>query len=217
MEKGTEMGRVQEGIRTRNKLADTLLELSETKNPNNIKVVELCRAADVDRHTFYHHFKDLYDLAEFTYDREVLKVLKANSIFGSIVLEDPREHVTRVLDALSDTSNGLKRLLFFYASRNQHGHFFDLVQCNIINGNRDRLSKANYDKETIDMMVELRSISISSVVISWLRGEIPMTSSELADYLMSVSEALIGALVKNAPEAEGTATGASRPEAIAVS
>lgn len=185
------MGRVQEGIDTRNRLADALLDMCKHENPAKIKVIDLCRHAQVERQTFYHHFSDIYALAEFTYDREVTRLLEQENIWESIVEEDPREHSIHILKILEDSDTELKNLLFFYSSRNQHGHFFDLVQCNLMNGLMRALLEAEINRERASRIVKLQSIEISAVVVSWLRKDIDESAEDLVDYIMNTIDDIV--------------------------
>lgn len=48
--------------RTRTQLLQALISLLETKPLNDITVTELTRIADINRATFYAHYKDVYEL-----------------------------------------------------------------------------------------------------------------------------------------------------------
>ena len=48
--------------RTKIWIADKMKELMKTKPLDKIRVTEICRAAEIERPTFYYHFKDKYDL-----------------------------------------------------------------------------------------------------------------------------------------------------------
>lgn len=48
-------------IRTQNQLKEALIKLLKTKNINQISVRELSSLADINRATFYLHYKTPYD------------------------------------------------------------------------------------------------------------------------------------------------------------
>ena len=50
--------------KTRAVLKDSLLSLMKEKNVKNITVKELCERADINRGTFYLHYKDIFDMLE---------------------------------------------------------------------------------------------------------------------------------------------------------
>lgn len=50
--------------RTKTLLTNALISLLGTKNIKDISVKELCDAADINRGTFYLHYKDIYDMVE---------------------------------------------------------------------------------------------------------------------------------------------------------
>ena len=57
---------------TREILSDTLKNLLRKKSLDRITVTELVSVAGVNRQTFYYNFQDIYDLLEWTIDREAL-------------------------------------------------------------------------------------------------------------------------------------------------
>ena len=48
--------------RTKLWIADTMKRLMQTKDVEKIRVSDICASADIERATFYYHFKDKYDL-----------------------------------------------------------------------------------------------------------------------------------------------------------
>lgn len=50
--------------RTKSLLINALLSLLEIKNYKDITVKELCDVADINRGTFYLHYRDIYDMLE---------------------------------------------------------------------------------------------------------------------------------------------------------
>lgn len=53
--------------RTKIWIADKMKELMKTKPLDKIRVTEICRIAEIERPTFYYHFKDKYDLVAWIF------------------------------------------------------------------------------------------------------------------------------------------------------
>ena len=53
--------------RTKWWIEQTMKELMKTKPLSEIRVKEICEAAEIDRSTFYYHFQDKYDLVAWIY------------------------------------------------------------------------------------------------------------------------------------------------------
>lgn len=48
-------------------IADKMRELMKHKSIDKIRVTEICKAADIERPTFYYHFKDKYELVAWMF------------------------------------------------------------------------------------------------------------------------------------------------------
>ncbi len=62
-------------------LASTLKEMAEKKSLSKIKINDLTQACDVSRQTFYNNFKDIYDLVEWIYLKEVVTPIERGKIY----------------------------------------------------------------------------------------------------------------------------------------
>ena len=51
-------------------IADKMQEIMKHKPISKIRVTEICRAAEIERPTFYYHFKDKYDLVAWMFYTE---------------------------------------------------------------------------------------------------------------------------------------------------
>lgn len=48
-------------------IADQMRDLMKHKPIDKIRITEICRAADIERSTFYYHFRDKYDLVAWMF------------------------------------------------------------------------------------------------------------------------------------------------------
>lgn len=62
-------------------LASTLKEMAEKKPLSKITINDLTQACDVSRQTFYNNFKDIYDLVEWIYLKEVVTPIERGKIY----------------------------------------------------------------------------------------------------------------------------------------
>jgi probable dihydroxyacetone kinase regulator len=60
---------------TKKALAASLKKLLSEKSMDKITVVDIVEDCEVNRQTFYYHFKDIYDLVEWIYTNEASKAL----------------------------------------------------------------------------------------------------------------------------------------------
>lgn len=65
---------------TKRVLADALKKMVEKKPLSRITVTDLAEECGINRHTFYYHFKDIYDLLEWIYVNEVEKAIMEDGI-----------------------------------------------------------------------------------------------------------------------------------------
>lgn len=68
--------------RTKLWIADTMKKLLSKKSLDKIRVTEICKEAEIERPTFYYHFKDKYDLVAWIFfntsvDENVISVESA--------------------------------------------------------------------------------------------------------------------------------------------
>ncbi len=60
---------------TKKALADSLKKKMSEKPFDKITITDIVTDCEVNRQTFYYHFKDIYDLVEWTYSSEAAKAL----------------------------------------------------------------------------------------------------------------------------------------------
>lgn len=52
---------------TKRTLSETLKKILQEKSLDKVTVVDIVEASAINRQTFYYHFKDIYDLVEWTF------------------------------------------------------------------------------------------------------------------------------------------------------
>ena len=68
---------------TKRALAASLKKLLSQRPLDKITVVDVTEDCEVNRQTFYYHFKDIYDLLEWTYINETVRALEGNRTYDT--------------------------------------------------------------------------------------------------------------------------------------
>ena len=77
---------------TKRALCAALKELMEEESFQKISVADICARCDMNRKSFYYHFRDKYDLVNWIFDTEFIAVVRAEpdaydtvwTLFGSL-------------------------------------------------------------------------------------------------------------------------------------
>ncbi len=90
--------------RTKLWIAETLKKLMEKKDVEKVHVSDICAAAEIERATFYYHFRDKYDLIAwiFAHEADDTDILDADSAAKS--MEKMRSDYLFYKRAYEDTS-----------------------------------------------------------------------------------------------------------------
>lgn len=108
---------------TRRVLKESLLELLEKKPISKITVKELCDLADINRSTFYSHYKDVGDMVEQMEDHMVESVMRNIDMEG-ITSECQLEVFEAIFNELKNNSEELELVYLNPESRKCFDRFF---------------------------------------------------------------------------------------------
>ena len=101
--------------RTKLWIADKMKDLMKTKSIEQIRITEICDLAEIERSTFYYHFKDKYDLVAWIFYHSVADVAITNISEASEHMRRMKADVLFYRRAFEDTSqNALWRYMVEY-------------------------------------------------------------------------------------------------------
>ncbi|MBS5369999.1 MAG: TetR/AcrR family transcriptional regulator [Longibaculum muris] len=73
---------------TKSILAYGLYDLLKNKSIDDIRVEKICEYVGLSKKTFYNHFKDKYDLAQYLYDKLVSETISINDYYKKLAKGD---------------------------------------------------------------------------------------------------------------------------------
>lgn len=174
---------------TKRILASSLKELMKIKPLEKISIRELSEHANVNRQTFYYHFEDIYDLLKWTFQQETLQLLAVHE--NDLIWKEGLLRLFKYLDenreicvcALRSLGRGhLKR--FFYADI--HATFGKVI--------KEFGEKLQAPEEYRSFLTHFYTLSLGSLVESWLMGEMDQTPEQIIEMIdIFIGDQLAGA------------------------
>ena len=99
-------------------IADRMRELMKHNPIEKIRVTEICREADIERPTFYYHFRDKYDLMAWMFCAEACGTDIASEASAAAALNSMKREILFYRRAYEDVSqNALWRYMVDYFAR----------------------------------------------------------------------------------------------------
>ena len=104
--------------RTKLWIADKMKDLMKVKSIDKIRITEICAAAEIERSTFYYHFKDKYDLVAWIFFQDAEKTNIIDVKDAAAGLNKMKQDILFYRRAYEDTSqNALWQYMHEYFTR----------------------------------------------------------------------------------------------------
>lgn len=164
---------------TKKALANALKDLMKEMSFSKITIATICDKCDMNRKSFYYHFKDKYDLVNWIFYTEIIDVVKDKTyadnfdFFRDILyyFEDYREFYRRV---------------FKYDGQNSFYDYFKELITPLANTN---MSEMVGDIQKKDFVVSFLTDSVVGFIKRWLIEEEKMDADE---FLSLIKTCIVG-------------------------
>jgi len=157
---------------SRKKIETAFIRALQTKELNEISVTDICKAAEINRTTFYANYIDIYDLAD------AIQKNLANEVINLYKEEWEQQKIEH---------NFLK--LFYHIKENPvfYNTYFKLNTENNFNLIEYSVSEAHlyYDNKYIDYHIEFFANGLTAVIKKWLKGGCKESPEEINDIIIS--------------------------------
>lgn len=143
---------------TKKALAAALKELMEEKPFEKINVGDICEKCEMNRKSFYYHFKDKYDLVNWIADTELIRLLHENRT------DDAMEAMSMLCSYFYDNRSFYRKAFCITGQNSFNEHFQDLLFPVISN----RLCEILNEKEITDFQVTFIADAIVVAFRRWI-------------------------------------------------
>ena len=164
-------------------LKQSLLELMKEKPIGKITVTDICRAADINRNTFYVHYASPIDLLSQIQDELYLEILSSvDKISG-------RETVVRLLTeicrAIADNGELCKIIISEHGDKAFMRRVLNIARTQSIADWDKRKKGTSY--EVLEMMYVFTASGSIAIIEKWLRGDMKETPEQIAEFINNMT------------------------------
>ncbi|NGZ76636.1 TetR/AcrR family transcriptional regulator [Saccharibacillus alkalitolerans] len=150
---------------TKRALAASLKKLLSQKTLDKITVIDIAEDCEVNRQTFYYHFKDIYDLIDWIYTHEAAKALDGKKTYET--WQQGFLHIFEyVLDNRSFVVNTYHSVNREHLERYLHEEAYRLLM-GVIEEKAGDLSVREDDK---DFIAHFYKFAFVGLVLDWIKG-----------------------------------------------
>jgi len=147
---------------TKRALATALRELMEEVPFDKIQVAHICERCDMNRKSFYYHFKDKYDLVNWIFDTEFISLAKES--VSAAQLEDRWEMIERACEYFYANRSFYRKALKVKGQNSFSDHLWEYCQPLI----RVRVAHLVGDEAVDDFAVNFFTDAVICAIERWL-------------------------------------------------
>lgn len=169
-----------ESIITRNALAQALQDLMDEKPFERISVTDICERCGMNRKSFYYHFRDKYDLVNWIFDRDFIKLIRSD--LEDVSVSDQLKSIRVFCDYLYENRRFYGKVLKMKGQNSLAEHLQEIGRPIV----RQRIYHIAGEDYADDFTVEIVSDACILAVEKWLLQKDPMTPDELIGKMTDV-------------------------------
>ena len=156
---------------TKRALANALKELVVTEPFSKISVADICEKCDMNRKSFYYHFKDKYDLVNWIFDTEFIAVAVKKDY------DNYWDRVAGICQYFYTNHNFYRKVLNVSGQNSFYDHFSEVVRPAIAY----RMEGVFFSDKARELQANFFSDALVMAVQRWLQDKEPMPVGEFVE------------------------------------
>lgn len=168
---------------TKKALAEALKKLLEKKPLSKITVTDIAEQCEINRHTFYYHFRDIYDLIEWIYVNEAEQYILGNGVPGTW-----QQGLQRLFQYILDNKRFVVETYTFF----QKDHLLHFIHkhATLLVGHiiEKEMNGCIISQEKQKFAVDFYAYALEGIVYAWVKNGMKQDPEEVIGMLSSMIE-----------------------------
>lgn len=159
---------------TRKALSDSLKKFMETIPLDRINVSDIASDCGVSRRTFYYHFRDIYDLLDWTIRSDLIKILDRDRTYKTW-----EKGFIRILHYLDDNKSLILNIYNTISKDRIEEHLSEEVTALIRNVIEEQSYELKIDEVHMGKIARFYRISLVGVILDWVKNRMVISPEEI--------------------------------------
>ena len=162
-------------------LASTLKEMAEKKSLSKITINDLTQACDVSRQTFYNNFKDIYDLVEWIYLKEVVTPIERGKIY-----EKWQDALTSIFQYISENHVFVLNTYRSFGKEFLEKVLRQEIELFLSNQMFKKIEVTKEEAKQVEFSYSFYTYALVGVGLDWIEKQMPESVEELVERIERV-------------------------------
>ncbi len=167
---------------TKKIIKESLIDLLQHKEIHEVTVTDICKKSDINRGTFYTHYKDTYDLLKSLEDELFNQILE---YIEETPVEDYKDVLLLKALELIQENKELCKILFSKQMKN------DIIDRIIYIASKSKIDKlvssSKVDDMFLDYFIKYSVGGVISVVQAWLENDLNESPKEIVNIINNIT------------------------------
>ena len=150
---------------TKRALADSLKKLLLKKPLDKITVIDIVEDCEVNRQTFYYHFKDIYDLIEWTCMDEASKALDGKKTYDTW-----QQGFLQIFEAVQENKPFILNVYHSVSREQVERYLYQVTYGLLIGVVEEQATGRNVREEDKKFIADFYKYAFVGLMLEWIRG-----------------------------------------------
>lgn len=150
---------------TKRTLAATLKKILQEKTLDRVTVVDIVDACEINRQTFYYHFKDIYDLVEWTFLTD-----NAQSLSGKSSYKTWQQGYLQIFEYVRENKNFINHIYYSDGKEILTRFLYDITYKLLLGVIEERAEGIVVDDEDKAFIAHFYKYGFVGMILEWIES-----------------------------------------------
>ena len=177
---------------TKRTLSETLKKILQEKSLDKVTVVDIVEASAINRQTFYYHFKDIYDLVEWSCLEDATQALQ-----GKKTYETWQEGLQQIFEAVLENKPFIMNVYHSVSREQIETYLFHLTHDLLYGVVQEKAKGTGISEADQSFIADFYKYSFTGVMLDWIKDGMKVDYHMIAEKMHRTMEGNVVNSIRN--------------------